>query len=70
MKSPSAEHYLKWAKPFHTAVAGNLHAIKGDLYHLWHGEALQTPSLRVSSQILSTPILPQMQWEEAVQRYR
>ena len=39
MNVPSTEHYLQWAKPFHAAVAGNLHAIKGDLYHLWHGDA-------------------------------
>jgi hypothetical protein len=40
MNAPSVEHYLQWAKPFHAAVAGNLRAIKGDLYHLWHGEAV------------------------------
>ena len=31
------EHYLKWALPYHQAVAGRVGHVTGRLYHLWHG---------------------------------
>jgi hypothetical protein len=33
-----AESYLKWARPFHQAVARKVSHIDGVIYHLWHGE--------------------------------
>jgi hypothetical protein len=30
--------YLEWAVPFHQAVGNAVGWIKGDIYHLWHGE--------------------------------
>ena len=31
------EHYLKWARPFYTAVGGKVSHVPGMIYHLWHG---------------------------------
>ena len=33
----SAAHYVRWAQPFHQAVAGSVQSIRGEIYHLWHG---------------------------------
>jgi hypothetical protein len=30
-------HYLKWAQPYHRAVAGKIGNVSGRIYHLWHG---------------------------------
>jgi len=35
--APNAAHYLRWAKPFHEAVAGRVQALPGDFPLLWHG---------------------------------
>jgi hypothetical protein len=32
------ESYLKWAAPFHEAVANKVGYVSGEIYHLWHGE--------------------------------
>ena len=32
------EHYLRWARPFHTSVAKRISCVPGHLYHLWHGD--------------------------------
>jgi hypothetical protein len=32
------EHYLKWARPFHRAIAEKVGHVSGRVYHLWHGE--------------------------------
>lgn len=33
-----AAHYEAWAKPFYEAVRGNVGAIPGRIFHLWHGD--------------------------------
>ena len=33
-----AAHYEAWAKPFHQAVQGDIGALPGRLFHLWHGD--------------------------------
>lgn len=32
------ENVLKWSKRFHLAVQGEIGYVKGDLYHIWHGD--------------------------------
>ena len=32
------QHYLRWAIPFNKSVAGQIGALPGTIYHLWHGE--------------------------------
>ena len=32
------DHYLRWAEPFHEAVAQRVGYIPGKIYHLWHGD--------------------------------
>jgi glycosyltransferase involved in cell wall biosynthesis len=32
------EHYLKWAQPFHRAIAEKVGHVSGRIYHLWHGD--------------------------------
>jgi hypothetical protein len=32
------EHYLKWARPYHRAVAAKIGNVPGRVYHLWHGK--------------------------------
>jgi hypothetical protein len=34
------EHYLKWARPYHRAVAAKIGNISGRVYHLWHGKIM------------------------------
>lgn len=31
-------HFLRWAKPFHDAVAGRVGCLPGSVRHLWHGD--------------------------------
>ena len=38
LQGASKAHYLQWASPFSNTVAGSVGAIKGGLYHLWHGK--------------------------------
>jgi len=38
MNRPRAEHYLRWAKPLHDAVRGNIGFCPGTVQHLWHGD--------------------------------
>ncbi len=38
MHAPQAERYLDWAEPFHRQVAGDVGALAGDIFHLWHGD--------------------------------
>ena len=37
MNSRQCEHYLSWAKGFHTSVQGKIGYLDGALLHLWHG---------------------------------
>jgi len=32
------EHYLKWALPYHDAVAESVGYVSGRMFHLWHGD--------------------------------
>lgn len=34
------EHYLKWARPHHRAIAGKIMNVSGRVYHLWHGKLI------------------------------
>jgi hypothetical protein len=38
MNPRQAEHYLRWAQPYHDTVRGRVGSIAGRLFHLWHGE--------------------------------
>ena len=38
MNTRQADHYLRWAIPFHEAVCGELGFREGNLFHLWHGD--------------------------------
>ena len=38
MNSCQQEYYRAWANPFHQSVRGSVTNIKGDLFHLWHGD--------------------------------
>ena len=31
-------HFLRWARPYHVALAGRIGFVSGRLYHLWHGD--------------------------------
>jgi hypothetical protein len=31
------QHYLRWARPYHRAVAGKIDNVSGRIFHLWHG---------------------------------
>jgi hypothetical protein len=37
MNDRQADHYSRWAEPFHAALPGPVGVIDGDIYHLWHG---------------------------------
>jgi hypothetical protein len=32
------QHYLRWAAPFNKRIAGQIAALSGTIYHLWHSE--------------------------------
>jgi hypothetical protein len=34
------EHYLKWAQPYHRAIAEKIGNVSGKIYHLWHGDLI------------------------------
>lgn len=34
------EHYLKWARPYHRAIASRIGNVPGTAYHLWHGKII------------------------------
>jgi hypothetical protein len=38
MNACHSAHYRRWAEPFHDSVRGNVGAVAGRLFHLWHGE--------------------------------
>lgn len=38
MNARQAEHYLRWARPYHDTVRGRVGCIEGRLFHLWHGK--------------------------------
>jgi hypothetical protein len=38
MSARRAEHYLGWARPYFSEVAGRVSSIPGRAFHLWHGE--------------------------------
>jgi hypothetical protein len=38
MRHNRDKSYLDWAVPFHEAVSSAVGYIKGDIFHLWHGE--------------------------------
>lgn len=38
MNERQFEYYSSWAKPYYQCVAGRIGYVKGDIYHLWHGE--------------------------------
>jgi hypothetical protein len=38
MNAPQAEHYLRWAVPFHEEIRGQVGYREGTVYHLWHGD--------------------------------
>jgi hypothetical protein len=38
MNDRQAEHYLRWAEPWHEAVRGRAGVLDGTLLHLWHGD--------------------------------
>jgi hypothetical protein len=31
-------HFLRWAQPYHVALADRIGFVSGRLYHLWHGD--------------------------------
>jgi hypothetical protein len=34
------QHYLKWAQPYHRAIAKKIANVEGRIYHLWHGKII------------------------------
>jgi hypothetical protein len=38
MNERQREHYLRWARPFHDALAGRAGVLAGAARHLWHGD--------------------------------
>lgn len=46
MGQARAEHYTRWAKPFHNDVGQAVGVTAGNIYHLWHG----APEARQSTQ--------------------
>jgi hypothetical protein len=38
MRGRQIEHYLAWARPFHSAVGGRVGFVNGRVLHLWHGD--------------------------------
>jgi len=38
MNGRQAEHYLRWARPWHDLLAGQASVLDGTVSHLWHGE--------------------------------
>lgn len=46
MNDRRAQHYRKWAEPFHEEVRGNLGYCEGTIYHVWHGERKDRHYLR------------------------
>ncbi|HKX19636.1 MAG TPA: hypothetical protein VJT33_16670 [bacterium] len=38
MNARQAEHYIKWARPYHDTVGGRAGYIEGRVFHLWHGD--------------------------------
>jgi hypothetical protein len=38
MNARQAEHYRRWAQPYHETVRDRVGCIEGRLFHLWHGD--------------------------------
>ncbi len=39
--NPSQQsYYQRWARPFHESCQGRVSALQGDIYHQWHGKAI------------------------------
>jgi hypothetical protein len=38
MNGRQAEHYLRWAAPWHDTVSGHVGALDATVFHLWHGD--------------------------------
>ena len=38
MNARQREHYLAWAKRHYELVGGNISALEGAIFHLWHGD--------------------------------
>ena len=45
MNSRQESYYLSWAEPFYESVRGNVSALGGDVFHLWHGDMRDRKSL-------------------------
>jgi hypothetical protein len=72
----SVAHYVLWARPFHRAVAGRVQPIRGEIYHLWHGDlagrryndrTVQLHALGFDPHV-DIAISPQGAWEWATDR--
>jgi hypothetical protein len=72
----SVAHYASWARPFHRAVAGRVQPIRGDIYHLWHGELAGRRYIERTVQLhalgfdphVDIAISPQGAWEWATDK--
>ncbi len=44
LSKPRQEHYLRWARGYHSEVAGKIENVSGRIFHLWHGNFLNRNS--------------------------
>jgi hypothetical protein len=72
----SVAHYASWAQPFHRAVAGRVEPIRGEIYHLWHGDLAGRRYIERTVQLhalgfdphVDIAISPQGAWEWATDK--